>query len=55
MEQSPSSEANSWSASQEIPRLSWDTEVHYGVHNSPPLDLMLSQIHLLHNFPPYFP
>jgi hypothetical protein len=29
MEQSPSSEANSHSASQEIPRLFWNPEVHY--------------------------
>jgi hypothetical protein len=43
MEQSPSWEACSQSASQEILRLLWNPEVHYRVHNSPPLDPILSQ------------
>jgi hypothetical protein len=33
MEQSPSSEADSHSASQEIPCLLWDPKVHYRVLN----------------------
>jgi hypothetical protein len=36
MEQSPSSEADSHLASQEISRLLWNPGVHYRVHNSPP-------------------
>ena len=44
MEQSPSWEANRFSASQEIPRTSWNPKVHYRVHNSPPPVPVLSQI-----------
>jgi hypothetical protein len=45
MEQSPSSEANSRLASQEIPGLLWSPKVHYRVHNNPPLVCILSQMH----------
>jgi hypothetical protein len=49
MEQSPSREANSFSASQEIPRILWNSEVHYHVHNGPPSVPTLSQLDLVHN------
>ena len=36
MEQSPSWEANWFSASQEIPRILWNLRVHYYIHQWPP-------------------
>jgi len=49
MEQGPSQEVYSFSASQEIPHVLWNREVHYHVANSLPLFPILSQ-----NLPYYF-
>jgi len=44
MEQSPSLEANRFSANQEISRILWNPKVHYLVHKSPSPALILSTI-----------
>jgi hypothetical protein len=54
-EQSPSWEANSHSASQEIIRILRKPLVHYCVLKSPPLVPNLSQMNPVHTFPPCFP
>ena len=43
MEQSPSSEANWFAASQEIPRILWNPKVHYRTHKRPPPVPILGQ------------
>jgi len=48
MEQSPSREANRFSASQEIPHMLWNPKVHYSVYNSLPPVPILSQINPVH-------
>jgi hypothetical protein len=54
-EQSPSSEANSHSASQEISRLSWNPKVHFTDHKNPLVTPILSQMHPVHILQSYFP
>jgi len=48
MEQSPSWEANRVFVSQEIPRILWNPNVHYRIHQCPPPVPILSQLDSFH-------
>jgi hypothetical protein len=48
MQQSPSWEANRFAASQEIPRILWNLNVHYRIHKFSPTVSILSHLNLVH-------
>jgi hypothetical protein len=53
-EPGPSSDVTSRSAAQEFPNVLRNLNVHYPVHNSPPLLSILNQINPDHTTPSYF-
>ena len=53
MEQTPSCEANRFSASQEIPRILWNPKVHNCMQKRSPPVPILSQINPVHASPLY--
>jgi hypothetical protein len=54
IQQSPSSEANRFAASQEIPAILWNLKVHYRIHKRLPPVCILSQPNPVHTPTSYF-
>ena len=54
IQQSPSSEANRFSASQEIPRILWHPKVHYRIYKCPPPMSILSHLDPAHALKSHF-
>jgi hypothetical protein len=53
MELSPSGEAANCAATRELSRILWNPKIHYRVHKSQSLVLILTQINLVHTAPTY--
>ena len=54
MQQIPSWQAIWFSASQEIPRILWNSKVHYRIQKFPPIVPILYQINLIHGTTSHF-